>query len=190
MGRRGLLAGMGAALVARPAWSDPGAEAALDRLVAAAQGLARRPAGPARDGEMRALLRSSADLEAVGRFVLGRHWRGASEAERSEFLRLFEARILDGMARRLGDTGPFRAERGRSRASGEGVEIPLRIRPDRGGPEIETIWRLEPSGGGWRVVDVVAEGISLRITTRSEYASVIQRGGMAALLDALRRAGG
>jgi phospholipid transport system substrate-binding protein len=179
-----------ASVVARAARADGGAEAALDRLVAGFQGLARRPPGAARDAEMRALLRSGADLEAVGRFVLGRHWRSASEAERVEFLRLFEGRILDGLGRRLGDAGPFQAARGRARPSGEGVEIPLRIRPERGGAEVETLWRLEPGSEGWKVTDVVAEGISLRITTRSEYAAVVQRVGISGLLDALRRGGG
>jgi phospholipid transport system substrate-binding protein len=37
-------------------------------------------------------------------------------------------------------------------------------------------------------VDVIAEGTSLRLTTRSEYAAVIQRnnGRVASLLDAMR----
>jgi phospholipid transport system substrate-binding protein len=188
--RRSVVFGMLASGAASPAWANEAAEAALDRLVAGAQELASRPPGAARDAAMRALLRSGADLEAVGRFVLGRHWRSASEAERAEFLRLFEDRILDGLGRRLGDTGPFQAVRGRARPSGEGVEIPLRIRPERGGAEIETLWRLEPGSGGWKVTDVVAEGISLRITTRSEYAAIIQRSGISGLLEALRRGGG
>ena len=43
-------------------------------------------------------------------------------------------------------------------------------------------------GGQPRVVDVIAEGTSLRLTTRSEYSAVIQRNGgrVASLLDAMR----
>jgi len=188
--RRSVVFGMLASGAASPVRADEAAEAALDRLVAGAQELARRPPGAERDAAMRTLLRSGADLEAVGRFVLGRYWRGASEAERAGFLRLFEARVLDGLGQQLGTVGPFEAVRGRARSAGEGVEIPLRIRPERGGAEIETLWRLEPGSGGWRVTDVVAEGISLRITARSEYAAVIQRSGISGLLEALRRGGG
>jgi len=38
------------------------------------------------------------------------------------------------------------------------------------------------------VVDVIAEGTSLRLTTRSEYSAVIQRNGgqVASLLEAMR----
>jgi len=170
--------------------ADETAEEAFDRIVARAQELARHPPGAARDAAVRSLLRSSTDLEAVGRFVLGRHWHSMREAERVEFLRLFEERILDGLARRLGASGPFEAIRGRARLSGEGMEIPLRIRPERGGAEIETIWRLDRRGGEWKVTDVVTEGMSLRISTRSEYAAIIQRGGISGLLEALRRGGG
>ena len=44
-------------------------------------------------------------------------------------------------------------------------------------------------GGQLKVVDVIAEGASLRLTQRSEYSSVIQRNGgqVSALLDAMRQ---
>ena len=49
-------------------------------------------------------------------------------------------------------------------------------------------WRVADVGGHPRIVDLVAEGTSLRLTQRSEYSSVIQRGGnqISALLTAMR----
>ena len=50
-------------------------------------------------------------------------------------------------------------------------------------------WRVAEVGGQPKVVDVIAEGTSLRLTTRSEYSSVIQRNGgqVGALLVAMRQ---
>ena len=50
-------------------------------------------------------------------------------------------------------------------------------------------WRVAEVGGVPRVVDVIAEGTSLRLTTRSEYSSVISRNGgnVGSLLVAMRQ---
>ncbi len=38
-------------------------------------------------------------------------------------------------------------------------------------------WLVEHKNGQFRVLDVVAEGVSMALTLRSEYASVIKRSG-------------
>ena len=50
-------------------------------------------------------------------------------------------------------------------------------------------WRVGEIGGHPKVVDVIAEGTSLRLTQRSEYCSVIGRnnGAVSALLVAMKR---
>ena len=50
-------------------------------------------------------------------------------------------------------------------------------------------WRVGEIGGHPKVVDVIAEGTSLRLTQRSEYSSVIQQnnGAVSALLVAMKR---
>ena len=50
-------------------------------------------------------------------------------------------------------------------------------------------WRVRGRPGNYKIIDVVVEGISMAITQRSEFASVIQRGGGAfgSLLTQLRK---
>ena len=38
-------------------------------------------------------------------------------------------------------------------------------------------WRLVEDGQGWVVVDVVVEGVSMLLTQRNEFASIIERNG-------------
>ena len=58
-------------------------------------------------------------------------------------------------------------------------------------PAPSTGWSAEV-GGQPRIVDVIAEGTSLRLTQRSDYASFLQRNGnnVAALISAMRRQAG
>ena len=51
------------------------------------------------------------------------------------------------------------------------------------GPPVNLQWRVRKKDGGLRVVDVVVEGVSMSVTQRSDFASVIQSGG--GKLDAL-----
>ena len=49
------------------------------------------------------------DTRTIGRFVLGRYWNDATDAQREEYLELFQALVVDTYARR------FRGYRGERR---------------------------------------------------------------------------
>ena len=56
------------------------------------------------------------------------------------------------------------------------------------GMSIDIDWLVKNDGHGWAVIDVVVEGISMVITQRSEFGTVItQRGGIDGLLEAIRQ---
>jgi phospholipid transport system substrate-binding protein len=75
------------------------------------------------------------------------------------------------------------------RADGQGgAVVPSEIIPRDGAPaRIE--WRVRGKPGNCKIIDVVIEGISMAINQRSEFASVIQRGGgeFDSLLTQLRK---
>jgi phospholipid transport system substrate-binding protein len=49
------------------------------------------------------------------------------------------------------------------------------IRPDA--PPVAVDWRVRQRGSQDKVIDVAVEGVSMSVTQRQEFASVIQRGG-------------
>ena len=61
------------------------------------------------------------------------------------------------------------------------------IPPDA--PPVAVDWRIRPRGDALKVIDVAVEGVSMSVTQRSEFSSVIQRGGgnIEALLQSLRQ---
>lgn len=135
------------------------------------------------------ILREAVDVRGVGQFVLGRYWRTASEVQRGEFLRLFEETLVRNLSARFGELRGVTFAVTRTQPRGEdGVMVSTTV--DRPGqPAVTLEWLVSEASGRPQIVDLVAEGTSLRITQRSEYGSVIQRGGgkLDALLDAMRR---
>lgn len=140
-----------------------------------------------REAALRRLLSDNFDVPVIGRFVLGRYWRTASEPERAEFAELFEEMIVATYARQLGNyAGETLAVEGLRQSDDRGAVVSSRILRSSGSP-IAVDWRLLRRGDGWRVVDVMVEGVSMALTQRAEFAAVIRStGGVAGLLARLR----
>lgn len=143
----------------------------------------------ARRDRVAAILRRAVDIEGTGRFILGRWWRTASPAEQGEYLQLFEETLIRNLASRFGEYQGVRFALGRSQQRTEDdVLVTTVVERPNGGP-VNLDWRVGDVGGQPKIVDLVAEGTSLRLTQRSEYSAVVQRGGnqVGALLNAMRQ---
>ncbi len=191
--RRGLLAGLaGVLLFAPPAHANtPDAAAAFveSRGAALKQVLdSDAPLAEKRD-RVAEILREAVDVRGVAQFVLGRHWRTANEAEREEYLRLFEATLIRNLSARFGVLRGLKFSVSRAQVRGEEGVLVTTIVEQQGQAPVQLDWLVSFASGRPLIVDLVAEGTSLRITQRSEYGAVIQRGGgrIGALLDAMRQ---
>ncbi|WP_424814167.1 MlaC/ttg2D family ABC transporter substrate-binding protein [Roseococcus sp. YIM B11640] len=193
--RRSFLALLAALPLAAPAVAraqmDPGRATAFiqatgDQLVAIINNASLSPAQ--KRERVGAILRQAVDMEGTGRFILGRWWRAASPAEQQEYLRLFEETLTRNLAGRFGEFQGVRFSLGRSQQRTEDDALVTTIVERPGTAPLNLDWRVADVGGQPRIVDLVAEGTSLRLTQRSEYSAVVQRGGnqVSALLTAMR----
>jgi phospholipid transport system substrate-binding protein len=134
------------------------------------------------------ILRRAVDVDGVGRFILGRWWRQATPDQQQEYLKLFEQVLIRNLSARFGEYQGVRFTLGRTQARTEEDALVNTIVERPGNPAFGLDWRVAEIGGQPKVVDVIAEGTSLRLTTRSEYSSVITRNGgqVSALLAAMR----
>ena len=136
----------------------------------------------------RELFQADFDGPGIARFVLGRYWRSASQEEQQEFLRLFEDYVVFVYGTRFSSlSGETLKIRG-SRAEESGVMVSTDIISPGGEAPIKIDWRLVTDSGVFKINDVVIEGISMMVTQRSEFASVIQRHGgqVSGLLSLMR----
>ena len=134
------------------------------------------------------LLEEGFDFPLIGRFVLGIHWRRATDQQRAEFGVLFEQYLVNTYASRLGSYGgeTLRVKGERSDPNRDTI-VSSEIVQKRG-PRIKVDWRVRENAGTYKVIDVIVEGISLVITQRDEFSSVIRRegAGVEGLLAQLR----
>jgi len=126
---------------------------------------------------MRALLVESFDVPAVSQFVLGTYWRQTTEDERVEFMRLYSTVVSHtyaGLFKKYSGE-QFKVQRERAVDDEITVVYAQIIQPSGAEPiAIEITTKTEPSGE-YKAIDIKVEGISMPLTHRKEYASVIQR---------------
>jgi phospholipid transport system substrate-binding protein len=140
-----------------------------------------------RQARFRVLFHDDFDLPGIGQFVLGRYWRVATPQEQQEFLSLFQEYLVRAYSARLGQYGgePFRVTG--VRPNGGETIVTSEIVRHNGAP-IVVDWYLI-GRGSFKITDVYVAGVSMKVTQRDEFASVIQRNGgqVGALIAQLRQ---
>jgi phospholipid transport system substrate-binding protein len=143
----------------------------------------------AREAEFRKLFDEGFDVPAIAQFVLGPYGRSASEQQRSEFAKLFESYVVHAYTVRFSEYSGQQFKVLGSRAEGEKTTaVSSQIGMPNGAPPVKVDWRVAKVDGGFKITDVIVEGVSMAVTQRQEFSSVIQRNGgqIDALLKLLR----
>ncbi len=147
-----------------------------------------------RESRMRALLIEGFDLKTLARLVLGKHWRKLDGAQRAEFVDVFE----DAMVQQtLAIFGRYTGERFKitgvtaDRTNAKLIAVSVDLLRANGALLAKVYYRLRKDGDDFKVVDIVAEGVSMALTLRQEYSAVIEKSGgkVDGLIDKLRKAG-
>jgi phospholipid transport system substrate-binding protein len=142
-----------------------------------------------REAKFRALFDEGFDVPAISRFVLGTYWRTASDEQRRSFVTLFEVYVVHAYAVRFNEYSGQQLKVTAARAEGDdSALVQSIIAQPSGAPPLRVDWRVSKSDKGYRINDVVVEGVSMAVTQRQEFSSVIQRNGgqIDALLKLLR----
>lgn len=141
-----------------------------------------------RQNALEKLIDSNVDVTEVARFCLGRFWRTATPPQQREYLEVFHRVLVNSVTEKLGDYKGVTYSVGRGMPRDDIVSVPTVVnRPGNAPNKLE--WVVSMANGSPKIIDVIAEGVSLRLTQRSDYASYLQRNNndVQALIDALRR---
>ena len=129
------------------------------------------------------------DVEGVARFCLGRFWKHATPEQQQTYTALFHRVLLNNIVVHMGDYQQTKVEVviGRPEAREAEVLVPTTVARE-GTPPAHVVWVVQDDGANLRIVDVIAEGTSLRLTVRSDFNAFLTRhdSSIAALIDALR----
>jgi len=171
-----LLAGVLAPAIPAAAAADPAAM--ISSLGSQALEVLGKGTSPSeRVARFRELLREDFDVPGIGRFVLGRYWNTATEEQRAEFIKLFEEYIAIAYATRLAEYTGEKFKVIGSRPDSDGAIVSSQIIRPAGAQPVKVDWRLTGRSGAYKISDVSVDGISMAVTQRSEFASVIQHNG-------------
>ncbi|PZP55732.1 MAG: toluene tolerance protein [Micavibrio aeruginosavorus] len=128
--------------------------------------------------DFRKLLDESFDLDTIGKFALGRYAKTATPQQLSEYSKLFRKMVVDVYSNRFEEYKGQKMEVRSFRSIGNAdTLVSSFLVPPNGGEEVQVDWRVRNKGGSYKVVDVLVAGVSMSVTQRSEFSSVIQRGG-------------
>ena len=141
----------------------------------------------AKQGQFRQLFRQYFDVEACARSALGSYWNNATAQQRQEFIKLYEDYVVIGYSAHLGALGGEIFRVLGSRPDKKRVIVASRIEINGAAP-IGVDWQLNPTNDGYKVTDIIVNGISMASAQHSDLVSVIQRnnGHLTALLVAMR----
>lgn len=178
-----------ALLAALPAAApDPVAPiAAFDDALLAAMKEGKAATLAARTAKLLPVVKATHDLPAMAALVVGPAWTATSAGDRAGLVEAFARHSAVSYAANFASyagerfvVDPAVVTRGSDRVvkttiAGSGTPTPL-------------AYRLRSSGSGWKIVDIFAEGVSQIAVQRSEFASTIKAGGVAALTKKLNTA--
>ena len=163
---------------APPPVNPADALAFMNQLWSRAVELLNNKTDPAiRQARFRQLFHDDFDGVGIARFVLGRYWRSAGADEQQEFVRLFEDYVAFVYTARLANFGGETFKTRGSRSDGDGVIVSTDVISPGSTSPLRIEWRLVNDNGRYKINDVIVEGISMAVTQRSEFASIIQRNG-------------
>ena len=131
-----------------------------------------------REKAFRTLLKNNFDMKTIGRFALGRYWKTSTKQQQQEYLNLFENMIVEVYSRRFSEYNGEALNITSARPQGKAdVLVSSAIIPENGA-KVSVDWRVrKKKNGKLKVIDIMVEGVSMSLTQRSDFASVIQRGG-------------
>jgi phospholipid transport system substrate-binding protein len=189
-----LLAGLGATplFAAVPALADTSGERAIAFIKSTSDlilGAMRRTGSTEeRRKVLGPIIDQSLDVDGLARFCLGRFWRTATPDQQQRYTAVFHQVLIGNITSKLGEYQDVRLTIGRSKQQDD-VELVSSVVERPNNPPTTVEWAVADAARDPKVIDVIAEGTSLRLTQRQDYASYLTHNdsNVDKLIDAMRQ---
>lgn len=172
--------GLSAPAGASPADAEKRLRTAVDEVLGVAD---RAPDGAALSTHVRPVLERHVSFETMTRRAVGFGWRQFSSEQQRQAVKLFTAVVIRSYTDKFtpGERPAITWQPAVTPASGR-VDVPTRM--VYAGSHYNVTYRMEDTGG-WRITDVVIEGVSLVANYRSQLDATFKKGGAAAVIQSL-----
>jgi phospholipid transport system substrate-binding protein len=128
------------------------------------------------------------DIAGVAQFCLGRFWRTATPDEQRDYTGLFHAVLLRNITGNIGEYKGVTFTVGRT-SPRDGATVVETVVSRPGNEPNQVNWLMDMSGASPKIIDVIAEGTSLRLTQRQDYGAFLSHNNnsVPALIAAMRK---
>jgi phospholipid transport system substrate-binding protein len=195
--RRSLIAGIGLAALAAAPVARASASAAspvakirkfYDVLVSVMK-QGQKLGFDGRRDKLRPTILETFDFPLMTRLMVGPQWSGLGPVQQQQLVAAFGAFSIATYANRFDDYSGERFDvEAQPTDLANGDRIVKSQLVQQNGEKIALNYLMREDGGSWQAIDVYLSGtVSELATRRSEFSSVMRRGGAAALVEALER---
>jgi len=123
------------------------------------------------------------DLPFITRLILGRYWSALDEGARQRVIAAFSALTIATYAARFDGYSGQRFETLETRELKAGKALVRTALVDAEGDRVRLDYVLRGTAGGWRVVNVLADGVSEIAIKRADYGRQMRKHGLDALVS-------
>ena len=145
------------------------------------------PAGEAARKRIEAIVSRIVDSRAMMEAALGARWDELTARQRARLLAAFERRFRIAGSAQLDDYRSTRIEYLPEQPDGDRVNVPTKLVVK--GEPTEVTYSMRQEQGGWRIVDIVVDGVSTVENYRSSFARVLAKEGVEGLIRRLDKGG-
>ncbi len=178
-------------LLSRPAWAQnlEQAQAFIAQTVKAITAVVNGPGtAPDKQKKLQAIVDRTVDVDGVARFCLGRFWRTATPEQQKEYQELFHRVLMTNITGKIGEYQGVSIAVGRAEPREGAIMVASGVnRPGNLPSKVD--WIVSTDSGSPKIIDLIAEGTSLRLTQRSDYSAYLARNNnnVQVLIDALKQ---
>lgn len=125
---------------------------------------------------------ASHDLTKIARIVVGKEWENLSENQQQKLVEVFSKLSVASYAHNFKDYDGEAFVFDSQEETGKGgvvIHSHLTI-PDE--KDVKFDYMLKENGNSWRIINIIANGVSDLALKRTEYTSILQREGFDALI--------
>ena len=140
-----------------------------------------------KQAKLEELFARNVDIDGIGKFVLGRNWRTATDDQKKRYLANYRTFTIKHYTANISDFTNTDFEVTRVTPDDRGGNIVAMHIKRPGQEDIVTEFDVRPMpNDGLKVYDITVEGVSMITTQRDEFNSVVARDGLDHLIDQLK----
>lgn len=127
------------------------------------------------------------DLQSMGKLILGKHWKTASEEQRSQFIEQFKSMLIRTYAKSVADFGHAKVTVFPPKGEQKGKRHRVKSHLDIGsGTPLQVDYVFRRKDNSWKVFDLVVDGLSLIKNFRTSFSQEISETSLDALIKRLQ----